>query len=108
WFEAKQDWLRIVAAVDAIDAELDRRQYRVLRTTAACAKARALAQLGRHDAADAALTIAVRQCPRGAVDPLIVLEASTAICLSLRGDAINGSIHFDRALSACRAIGHRL
>ena len=72
-----------------------------------CAKARALARLNKHNAADAALATAVRTCPRGAVDPLIVLEASKALCFSLRGDAAKGAVHYDRALAACRAIGHR-
>jgi hypothetical protein len=38
---------------------------------------------------------------------LIVLEASKALCASLRGDRNTGSVHYDRALAACRAIGHR-
>ena len=37
----------------------------------------------------------------------IVLEASKALCFSLRGDAAKGEVHYDRALAACRAIGHR-
>jgi DNA-binding NtrC family response regulator len=79
----------------------------VLRTSLLCAKARALAHLGKHAQAESALGTAVRTCPRGAVDPLIVLEASKALCLSLRGDVANGSGHFERALAAARAIGHK-
>jgi DNA-binding NtrC family response regulator len=41
------------------------------------------------------------------VDPLIVLEASKALCATLRGDVSVGSVHYDRALAGCRAIGHR-
>ena len=105
--ERLSNWSDVIEAVDSIDPELLRRQYKVLRISAACAKARALAQLGKHHAAEAALATAVRTCPRGAVDPLIVLEASKAVCASLRGDLTNGAVHFDRALAACRAIGHR-
>ena len=107
YFERFGDWDTIIGIADDVDPELTRRQLKALRTTLLCAKARALAHLGRYAAADAALATAVRTCPRGAVDPLIVLEASTGLCLSLRGDNLRGSSHFDRALAACRAIGHR-
>jgi DNA-binding NtrC family response regulator len=72
-----------------------------------CAKARALARLRQHAAAQVCLTTAVRVCPRGAVDPLIVLEASQGLCEVLDGRPDAGCRHFDRALAACRAIGHR-
>src|SRR4029079_8304435 len=85
-----------------------RRQYKAIRTALLCAKARALARLGQHRDAEAALATAVRACPRGAADPLIVLEASKALAFSLRGDVTRGSVHFDRALAASRAIGHKL
>jgi DNA-binding NtrC family response regulator/tetratricopeptide (TPR) repeat protein len=107
YFEALRDWPQVVAIADAADPELARRQFKAVRTTLLCAKARALARLGKHPLADATLTTAVRTCPRGAVDPLIVLEASKALCFSLRGDASKGTVHYDRALAACRAIGHR-
>jgi DNA-binding NtrC family response regulator len=107
YFEQLNDWDAIVEIADAADAELARRQYKAVRTTLLCAKARALARLGRQHDASAALATAVRICPRGAVDPLIVLEASKALCASLRGDVTNGRVHYDRALAACRAIGHR-
>jgi DNA-binding NtrC family response regulator len=107
YFEALRDWPQVVAIADAADPELGRRQFKAVRTTLLCAKARALARLGKHPLADATLTTAVRTCPRGAVDPLIVLEASKALCFSLRGDASKGTVHYDRALAACRAIGHR-
>jgi DNA-binding NtrC family response regulator len=97
----------ILDIADESDAEFARRQYKAVRTSLLCAKARALAHLGKHSQADAALGTALRTCPRGAVDPLIVLEASKALCLSLRGDVAQGSVHFDRALAACRAIGHK-
>ncbi len=45
-------------------------RYKAIRTSMICARARALARLGDHRAADRALGAAVRACPRGAVDPL--------------------------------------
>jgi transcriptional regulator with PAS, ATPase and Fis domain len=107
YFDQLEDYERIVAIAEDADPELARRQFRAIRTSLLCAKARALARLERHTHADAALAAAVRACPRGAVDPLIVLEASKGLCLSLRGERATGAIHFDRALAACRAIGHR-
>ena len=108
YFERLEDWDQIVSVAEQADAELVRRQYKAIRTALLCAKARALARLGKHRDAEAALASAVRACPRGAVDPLIVLEASKALAFSLRGDVTRGSVHFDRALAACRAIGHKL
>jgi DNA-binding NtrC family response regulator len=105
--ERLTDWTGILDIAAECDPELARRQYKAIRTSLLCAKARALAHLGKHNAAEAALGTALRTCPRGAVDPLIVLEASNAICASLAGDHTNGSVYFDRALAACRAIGHR-
>ena len=84
-----------------------RRQYKALRTTLLCAKARALARLGKFSDADRAIAAAVRACPQGGVDPLIILEATRAVCHSLRGEIARGSVHFDRALAGCHAIGHR-
>ena len=107
YFEAVGDPTQVIAIAEASDPELVRRQFKAVRTTLLCAKARALARLGKHAAGDAALAAAVRTCPRGAVDPLIVLEASKALCFSLHGDAAKGAVHYDRALAACRAIGHR-
>jgi len=107
YFEQLGNWNAMISIADEADAELTRRQYKAIRTTLLCAKARALARLGRQHDASAALAMAVRACPRGAVDPLIVLEASKALCASLRGDVTNGNVHYDRALAACRAIGHR-
>jgi DNA-binding NtrC family response regulator/tetratricopeptide (TPR) repeat protein len=105
--ERHEHWHEILAIVDDADPELARRQFRSLRTDLLCAKARALAALGRHHHADAALAVAVRVCPRGAAAPLITWEATKAICLSRRGQTAAADIHFDRALSACRAIGNR-
>jgi transcriptional regulator with PAS, ATPase and Fis domain len=107
YFDQLEDYERIVAIAEDADPELARRQFRAIRTSLLCAKARALARLERHAQADAALAAAVRACPRGAVDPLIVLEASKGLCLTLRGERAIGAVHFDRALAACRAIGHR-
>jgi DNA-binding NtrC family response regulator len=107
YFEQLGDWEAIVTVAEDADAELARRQYKAIRTSLLCVKARALARLGRHADASAALAGAVRSCPRGAVDPLIVLEASRALCAALKGDVTNGVVHYDRAIAACRAIGHR-
>ncbi len=107
YYEHLEDWDAILALVEDADPELVRRQYKALRTSLLCAKARALARLGRRGQADHTLAAAVRTCPRGAVDPLIVLEASKALCASLGGDVARGTVHYDRALAACRAIGHR-
>jgi DNA-binding NtrC family response regulator len=108
YFERLEEWRTIVDIADEADPELVRRQFKAVRTSLLCAKARALARLGKHGQAEATLATAVRACPRGAVDPLIVLEATRAVCQTLRGDAAKGTVHFDRALAACRAIGHRL
>jgi transcriptional regulator with PAS, ATPase and Fis domain len=97
----------VLDIVEDADPEIARRQYRAVRTALLSAKARALAHLGRPDEAQAALSLAVKACPRGAVDPLIVLEASHGVCIGLRGDRAAASAHFARALSGCRAIGHR-
>jgi len=102
-----RDWEGIIAVVDAAHPELERRQLRVWHASLLSAKARALAFLGQHDDADKALVAALRLCPRGAVDPLITVEAATGTCLTLRGDAVRGARHFDRALRACQAISHR-
>lgn len=102
------DWERIVEITNEADPELERRQFRSLRTALLCAGARAYARMGDHARADARLGAAIRACPRGAVDPQIVLEAATAACLTLRGERTRGAAHFDRALSAARAIGNRL
>jgi DNA-binding NtrC family response regulator len=37
-----------------------------------------------------------------------VLEASHAVCQALKGDSNAANVHFDRALAASRAVGHRL
>jgi DNA-binding NtrC family response regulator len=108
YFERLEDWDAVIDIVDEADPELARRQYKALRTTLLCAKARALARLGKTAQADAALATAVRVCPRGAVDPLIVLEASKAVCLGMRGSGAAAGLHFDRSLAASRAIGHRV
>ena len=85
---------------------MQRRQYKALRTSLLCAKARALARLEQPDAAQATLAIAMRTCPKGAVDPGIVLEASKGLCLAARGDWATADVHCSRAIAACRAIGH--
>ena len=107
YFEQLRDWQKILDIAEDTDPELARRQYRAVRTSMLCAKARALAQLGLHSQSQAVLATAIRTCPRSAVDPLIVLEGSKALCASLRGDGRTGTIHFDRALAGCRAVGHR-
>jgi DNA-binding NtrC family response regulator len=107
YYERLEDWPRILEICDDADPELARRQYKPIRTALLCAKARALARLGRFAQADHVITTAVRVCPRGAMDPLIVLEATKAVALTLRGQAAQGAVHFDRALAGCHAIGHR-
>jgi DNA-binding NtrC family response regulator len=107
YYELLEDWHTVVAIVDDADPELARRQFKAVRTALLGAKARALAHLGRHADADQTLARAVRTCPRGAVDPLIGLEASKAVCATLRGNTATGAVLFDRALAACRSIGHQ-
>jgi DNA-binding NtrC family response regulator len=107
YHERLQDWDRIIAICDDADTEVSRRQYKAVRTALLCAKARALTRLGRRAQADRVLAQAVKACPRGAVDSLIVLEGSRAICAGLNGDRSAAALHFDRSLAACRAIGHK-
>lgn len=107
YHEHMGDWEDIVAIADETGPEVARRQYRAVHTSLICAKARALSHLGRHDDAAAELATAVRVCPRSAVDPLIVLEASKALCATIRGDGGSGALHFDRAVAGCESIGHR-
>src|SRR5262249_26331459 len=66
--ERIDDWHGVVDIVDAADDETSRRQFRTVRTALLCAKARALANLGKHSKADAVLAMAVRTCPRGAIE----------------------------------------
>jgi transcriptional regulator with PAS, ATPase and Fis domain len=107
YFERIGAWSTVVDIAQTTDAELEVRQYKSVRVSLLGAQARALARLGNHASANLALTAAVRDCPRGAIEPLIVLEASKALCTSLRGQLGTGRSHYDRALAACRAIGHR-
>ncbi|MEO6221841.1 MAG: sigma 54-interacting transcriptional regulator, partial [Vicinamibacterales bacterium] len=102
-----RDWQGILDVVDRAHPELERRQLRVWHASLLSAKARALAHLGQHDEAENTLLVALKLCPRGAVDPLITVEAATGTCLTLRGDAERGARHFGRALRACQAISHR-
>ncbi len=107
YHELREEWDDIVTIVDEADPELARRQFRAVRTALLSAKSRALAHLGRHAEARETLALAVRSCPRGAVDPLICLEASKAVCATLAGDVSQGTRLFNQALAACRSIGHR-
>jgi DNA-binding NtrC family response regulator len=107
YHERLEDWDRIIEICDDADTEVSKRQYKAVRTALLCAKARALTRLGRRPQADRVLAHAVKTCPRGAVDSLIVLEASKAICAGLNGDRAAAALHFDRSLAACRAIGHK-
>lgn len=102
------DWEGVIDITRALDAEVDARQFRSLRTLLLCAGARAFARLGESGRSRARLTAAIHSCPRGAIDPSIVLEATTGVCLVLAGETGRGIAHFDRALSASRAIGNRL
>jgi DNA-binding NtrC family response regulator/tetratricopeptide (TPR) repeat protein len=107
YHEQQGDWEQILAIVEDASPEAERRQYRAVHTALLCARARALAHMQRHTDAERVLAAAVKACPRSAVDPLIVLEASKGLCATLRGEPRNGTMHFDRALAGCQAIGHR-
>lgn len=107
YLEQSGDWLGIVALAESVDDELTRRHLRALRTTLLCAKARALSQLDCHREAESTLVSAQRICPRGAVDALILLEASKGLCAIRKSDVGAGSAHLQRSVAACRAIGHR-
>ena len=103
----KKDWNGILDIVEAASPELERRQLRVLQASLLSAKAKAYAHLDQHDEAEQALLLALERCPRGATDPLIIIEAATGTCLTLRGDRERGTRHFNRALRASHAISHR-
>ena len=103
-----EDWQQILEIVEAADGELERRQFRSLRASLLCARARALAGLERHTQADNVLATALRVCPRGAAEPLINWEAAKAFCLARRGETAMAGVHCERALAASRAIGNRL
>ena len=108
YFERLEKWEQILEVVDDAEPEVERRQFLAIRITLLCARARALAQLGKHAKAEAALATAVRACPKGAIDPLIVVEASRGLCSALAGmTELAAHPHFERALAGCRAIGHR-
>jgi DNA-binding NtrC family response regulator len=107
YHERLGDWTTIVGICDEVDSEVARRQYKAIRTSLLSAKARALARLGETTRASQAVAGAVRACPRGAIDPQIVLEATKGTCTALAGDRGAAATHFDRALAACRAIGHK-
>jgi DNA-binding NtrC family response regulator/tetratricopeptide (TPR) repeat protein len=102
-----EKWTDIVQIADEAEAELDRRQFRSLRTALLCARARALSRLEKTAQAENSLAEAVRICPRGAADSQILLEWSTGSCLTVTGDRAKGLSLFDRALAATRAIGNR-
>jgi hypothetical protein len=107
YLECQQAWQEVVDAAERAEAEVSRRHFKALRVGFLCGKARAFSHLGRFAHAEAALALAARCCPTGAVDPLVVLEASQGVFLTLRGATLQGDVHFERALAACRAIGHR-
>jgi DNA-binding NtrC family response regulator len=105
--ELNGDWPTVVQLVDEVDNELVRRELRALRTVLLCAKARALCQLDKHRASESTLMTAQRAYPKGAIEALIVLEASKGLCLARKGDIDAGELNIERSLAACRAIGHR-
>jgi transcriptional regulator with PAS, ATPase and Fis domain len=107
YWETSESWGLINDFATNAEGEMSRRQLNALRTSLLCSRARALSRLGSSKEAISLLATAFRSCPRGAMDPLIVLEASRGVCLSLKGEVAKGSTHFDRALASCRAIGHR-
>jgi DNA-binding NtrC family response regulator len=102
------DWEAIIAITDDADQATDRLQFRSVRVLLLCASATALAHLGELGKAQAKLSTAIRVCPRGAVEAQIALGTATGTCLTLAGEISKGEAYFDRALSAARAIGHRL
>ena len=102
------DWETIVDLTSEIDIVVEARQFRSIRTVLLCAAATAFANLGEIGKSQSRLKAAVQVCPRGAVDPLIVLEAASGTCFTLGGDVTRGDAHFERALSAARAIGNNL
>src|SRR5688572_31104535 len=81
-----KDWQGILDVVEPAHPELERRQLRVWHASRLSAKAKALAHLGQHEEAENTLLEALRLCPRGAIDPLITVEAATGTCLTLRGE----------------------
>jgi DNA-binding NtrC family response regulator len=107
YLETVGDWQAVIDIAEECDGELRKRQFKAVHTLMMCAQARALARLGREADANSALATAVRTCPRGAVEALVVLEASKGVCAALRGSTTTAAVHFDRAVAGCRAIGHR-
>ncbi len=105
--ELSQDWPAVIALVDDVDHELSHRHLQALRTVLMAAKARALCQLGDWEQAADVIGKAERACPMGAVEALIILEASKGLCLTRKGEVVRGTTHVERALAACRTIGHR-
>lgn len=105
--ERLKDWRRAISIASAADDELRRRGFRALRTHLLSARVRCLARLGRQRAAEGVLAEAIETCPHGALDALIVLDATRGICLTLAGHPVQGSEFFERSLEACRAAGHR-
>ena len=107
YFEQLEEWRAVLKVATETEPELIRRQFRTLRTSLLCARARAWAHLGESDLSEGALTTAMRICPRGSIDSLIGVEASRGLCRALVGDRANAVTHFDRASAGCRAIGSR-
>jgi DNA-binding NtrC family response regulator len=105
--EQLEDWEGVIDISRSIDDELERRHYRALRASMLSAEARALSMLSEHAQAEIALSKASLACPKGAVEPLILLELSRAICLYLGRDSTSSLVHLDRAVTAARAIGHK-
>lgn len=102
------DWEAVVDLTSELDECVKTRQFRSVQVLLLCASAKALAHLGESAQAQSELAAAIHACPRGAVEALIILEASTGTCLTLAGEVSRGEAHFERALSASRAIGNKL
>lgn len=107
YFAQLEEWQTIVDIVTEADKDLEDRQLRTWRASLLSAKAKALAHLGQHDQANATLLEAMATCPKEAIDPKVTIETATGTVLALRGDGAQAAEHFDRALRACHAIGHR-
>jgi DNA-binding NtrC family response regulator/tetratricopeptide (TPR) repeat protein len=107
YFAQLEDWQSIVDIVTEADRDLEDRQLRTWRASLLSAKAKALAHLERHEDANLTLLDAMATCPKEAIDPKVTIEAATGTVLALRGEGAQAAAHFDRALHACHAIGHR-
>ena len=109
-FERLEDWPASSRSVTSVDPELARRQYKAVRTALLCARRRGrCARLGQHAKADAG----ARRRGRPRLPARRRRSAHRArshegrVRQPQRRRPQRARRHFDRALAACRAIGHR-